>query len=90
MDDSIENLVLDCVQRRVSVPEITVTLDSNLGEIEIDSIDFIEIIFEIEEKLDIEVDYNANEQDNIQTVRDMCDKVAEMVEKYGSDKSAAS
>lgn len=64
----------------------TLTAATELGSIGIDSFDFVEIIFKLEETYGIDIDYNANKTfSDIKTIGDLA---AEVV-KQASAKTAA-
>lgn len=86
MSDTIEALVVECVKRHSGDTKVPITPNTALQDLEIESLDFIEIVFDLEEALDIDIEYNANEADEILTVRDLFGKVTEMVEKQGAKK----
>tara|TARA_R100000315_G_scaffold62063_2_gene42143 strand:+ start:454 stop:693 length:240 start_codon:yes stop_codon:yes gene_type:complete len=76
----LENLarqkVLDILSART---EHTVTPDSTLLDLEIESLEIVEVIFEIEEQLNIEMPYNANQEKDYQTVEDVLTVVERLV-----------
>lgn len=77
---NLENLarqkVLDILSART---EHTVTPDSTLLDLEIESLEIVEVIFEIEEQLNIEMPYNANQEKDYQTVEDVLTVVERLV-----------
>lgn len=87
MSKDIEALVVECVQRHGGETKVPITLDTPLQDLEIESLDFIEIIFDLEEALDIDIHYNANEAETMETVKDLAAKVVEMVEKNKTGKA---
>ena len=53
-----------------------------LIDLDIQSLDLAEIIFDLEDEFDIEIDMNAaTAWDNLKTVSDVADSVAEMIAK---------
>ena len=76
----LENLarqkVIDILAART---EHTVTPDSTLLDLEIESLEVVEVIFEIEEQLNIEMPYNANQEKDYQTVEDVLTVVERLV-----------
>jgi acyl carrier protein len=89
MHKSIEELVLGSVHRHVRDKDAKIDLDTRLADIDVESLEFVEIVFELEEGLDIEIDYNANDREQILTVRQLCDKVAAMAKKNAPGDSGA-
>ncbi|WP_193174364.1 phosphopantetheine-binding protein [Oricola nitratireducens] len=60
----------------------TIKPDTALTDLDIQSLDLAEIIFDLEDEYDIEIDMNAaTAWDNLKTVSDVAHSVAEMVAK---------
>jgi acyl carrier protein len=79
----IEQKVLDIVAKECRLDRATLTLDSRIEDLKIESIDLMQTIFQIEEAFDI---YVPQEGDNFKltTLRDVTDAVARLVaEKQG-------
>ena len=81
MSESIETLVIECVRRHAGNKELEITSETALLDLEVESLDFVEIVFDLEEALDIDIEYNANDVESILTVKDLCAKVTAMSEK---------
>lgn len=86
MSEAIESRVIECVRSHSGENPKPIEPETALRDLEIESIDFVEIIFDLEEAFDIDIEYNANEAETIVTVRDLAAKVAEMVEKQSAGK----
>lgn len=86
MSEAIETRVIECVMRHCGDNPEPIEPETALRDLEIESIDFVEIIFDLEEAFDIDIEYNANEAETIVTVRDLAAKVVEMVEKQSAGK----
>ena len=84
MSESIEALVIECVRRHAGNKELEIKPETALLDLEVESLDFVEIVFDLEEALDIDIEYNANDVESILTVKDLCAKVAEMSEKQSA------
>lgn len=88
---SVENDVLDIIAKQGNVDRAKLSRDAALTELEIQSLDVVEIVFAIEEKFDITVPYNANDPSGanagiaFKTVGDVVDAVQKLVD----DKTAA-
>ena len=55
-----------------------------LSDLDIQSLDLAEIIFDLEDEFDIEIEMNtASAWDNLKTIGDVADAVAELVAKGG-------
>jgi nodulation protein F len=60
----------------------TIKPDTALTDLDIQSLDLAEIIFDLEDEYDIEIDMNAaTAWDNLKTVSDVAHSVAKMVAK---------
>ena len=58
---TIENEIIDMITKRVrSVAPAPVTLGSTLDELGLESLDVIEMAFDLEERFNIEIPFNAN------------------------------
>ena len=60
-----------------------VTRETEIADLGIDSFAVVEIIYEVEEKLGVEVPFNANENPfgDMKTVGDLIDALAELINK---------
>lgn len=77
---TVESEILEIVADKVSVDKALVTRDARMEDLEIESLDIVEIIFAIEEKYDIEVPYNANSSDDeFETIGDVITAVEAVV-----------
>ncbi len=76
MENLARQKVLDILSART---QHTVTADSTLLDLEIESLEIVEVIFEIEEQLNIEMPYNANQEKDYQTVEDVLTVVERLV-----------
>lgn len=77
---TVESEILEIVADKVSVDKALVTRDAKMEDLEIESLDIVEIIFAIEEKYDIEVPYNANSSDDeFETIGDVITAVEAVV-----------
>ncbi len=53
--------VLEIIAKQAKVEPAQVTVETDLAEIGLESLDTIELIFALEEKFNIEIPYNAND-----------------------------
>lgn len=76
----IESKVLDIVAKECRLDRESLTLDSRIEDLKIESIDLMQTIFQIEEAFDI---YVPQENENFQmtTLRDVTDAVTKLVEE---------
>ena len=61
MLDEIEKTIVRILAQQALIPEIDITLESNLTDLGLDSLSVVEIIFSLEETFDITIPFNANE-----------------------------
>jgi acyl carrier protein len=59
--DAITEAVRQIISKELKIPLDRLAPDTALQEFNIESLDFIEIIFKLEEQFDISIPYNANE-----------------------------
>lgn len=58
---TIESDIFDIVATQAKIDRATLTRDTKLSELDLQSIDIIELIFAIEDKFDISVPYSPND-----------------------------
>ena len=59
--EAITEEVRQIISKELNIPLETLTPDTALRELGVESLDLIEIIFALEDKFDISIPYNANE-----------------------------
>ena len=70
--------ILDIVAQKASIERGKLTLDASLADLQVSSLDMVEVIFALEDKFGIELPFNANTNaDDLKTLGD----VVAMVEK---------
>jgi acyl carrier protein len=78
-----EHDVFELIATQAKVDPATLARDTKLADLNLQSIDVVELVFAIEEKFDIEVPYGAGGQDaagiSFQTAGDVVDAVARLV-----------
>jgi acyl carrier protein len=68
------------IAKRLPPARQNLALEDRLDELGIDSIDAVEMVFDLEEKFDIEIPYNANDgQPALQTVGEIIDAITGLV-----------
>jgi acyl carrier protein len=81
---SVESDVYDIIAEKSAVDRSRLQRDAKLADLEIESLDVVEIIFAVEEKFDIHVPYNANDQEmEFETVGDVIDAVQKLIDEKG-------
>jgi acyl carrier protein len=77
--------VLEIIAKQAKVEPAAVSRDTKLADLNLESLDTIELIFALEEKFDIEIPYNANEANsagiNFTTAGDVIDAVAKFLDE---------
>lgn len=79
----IEHAVIDIIAKEGSVPRDKVTLDATLQDLDVHSLDGVQIIFAIEDKFDIVVP-EEQAQHATGTVRQLVDGVIQLVAAKGA------
>lgn len=77
MSETIEERVLKVIAKTQRIPLDKVTVDSSFEELGMDSMDSINILFDLESEFDIEIDDEKAKQ--IRTVREMVDGIQQLV-----------
>jgi acyl carrier protein len=77
--------IIEVVGKQAKADPATITRDTELADLNLESLDTIELIFALEEKFDIEIPYNANEAGSagisFTSVGDVIDAVSKLIEK---------
>ena len=80
---NIDNDIFDIVAKQAKVDRATLKRDTHLSELDLQSIDIIELIFAIEDKFDISVPYSPNDLNSagisFETVGDLIEAVERLV-----------
>ena len=79
---SVESAIFKIIAEKAAVERKKIVSDASLKELEIESLDVVEIIFAIEENFDIHVPFNANDQDlEFETVGDVVKAVENLIQE---------
>ncbi|HAA91393.1 MAG TPA: acyl carrier protein [Rhodospirillaceae bacterium] len=82
---SVESDIFEIIAEKAAVARDKIVGTASLQELEIESLDVVEIIFAIEEKFDIHVPFNANDQElEFDTVSDVVKAVEALIAESGS------
>jgi acyl carrier protein len=88
----IESDVLDIISKQAKVERATLTRRTSLAELNIQSLDLVEIVFALEDKFDLEVPYNANDPKSagvsFENVGDVIDGIAKLIAARDARKTA--
>ena len=77
MSDEIAQRVMKVMATSKRIPLETVTIDAELTQLNIDSMDAVEILFALENEFDINIPDDEVRQ--VRTVRQMCEGVERLV-----------
>ena len=74
--------IIQLISEKTEIPAEDITVETALEDIDIESLDLVEIIMEVEDIYDIEINMNAVEAwDKMNNVGDLVASVNEMLEK---------
>ena len=80
MPNDIETSTIALIAKAGEIEPGNITRETELSELEIDSLALTEIVMEIEDQNDIEIDLNTSEAwESLKTVGDMVDMVKKLV-----------
>ena len=83
--DEVATKVIDILKKHMKEPRDDISLDTQLTDLKIESLDLAMIVFDIEDGFGIEIPYNANEATtagiNFTTAGDVIDAVAKLVDE---------
>lgn len=70
-----DELLLDIFRRHSQSEPKNLSMDSTIDELDIDSLAMVEIVFELEDRLEVDIDFNAHEFeiDNSTSLRGLSD-----------------
>jgi acyl carrier protein len=81
----VKNAVLKAIRLKAGEHSGDIGRNTALEDLKIDSLDMVEIIFDIEQELDVSISYNANDTSaalntQLKTVGDVCDYIQDKVD----------
>jgi acyl carrier protein len=86
-----ESDILEIVAKQAKVDSATLKRDTRLSELDLQSIDIVELLFAIEDKFDISVPYNASDVNaagiSFETVGDLIDAVERLIAEQHASKA---
>jgi len=85
MSDSIQDRVLKIIANTRRIPLESVRPDSSFEELGIDSLDRLNILFDLESEFDIEID--DEEAKKVQNIPEMIAGITQLVDAKGSPES---
>ncbi len=78
--DDVAGKITDILKKYMKEPSKSISLETPLSELDIESLDLAMIVFDIEDTFGVEIPYNANEEvDEFQTVCSVVDIVRSLV-----------
>ncbi|MFO1506100.1 MAG: acyl carrier protein [Lysobacterales bacterium] len=80
---SIEDTVLDIIARETRVPRERITLDSTLKDLDVQSLDAVQVIFEIEDHYKIELP-DRDPNFDVESVRGLVQAVEKLIAAKGA------
>ena len=78
----VKSGVIEIITKKKRVDKPTVELSDKLQDLGLESLDAVEMIFDLEEKFDIQIPYNANTNNprtEFQTVGDVVNAIEKLV-----------
>jgi acyl carrier protein len=86
MSDDLIQRVLKVISTSKRIPPETVTIDSDFAQLNIDSMDAVEILFALENEFDISIPDDAVR--GVRNVRQMCEGIDSLIVKSITDKAS--
>ena len=78
--DEVETKIVEILKKNMREPPESITMDTPLSELDIESLDLAVIVFDIEDTFGIEIPYNANEEvEDFATVGSVVEKVKAII-----------
>jgi acyl carrier protein len=88
MSDTVAQKVIAAIAKTKKIPAETITLDSTLDELKIDSLDGLNLFFDLEETLDISIpDDKAMTMRNVREIVDGIERLVAQKSEPGSTPS---
>lgn len=88
--DDVATKIVEILKKNMKEPPESISLETPLSELDIESLDLAVIVFDIEDTFGIEIPYNANEEvEDFATVGSVVDKVKSIVSETGTSGAAA-
>ncbi|MDH3234253.1 MAG: acyl carrier protein [Alphaproteobacteria bacterium] len=84
----VESKIREIIAKEAQIDASKLTLDANLADLEIESIDLVSIIYNIEEEYDIYIPQD-DEQFKLDTFRDVVDGVNDLIASKGAEPSSS-
>lgn len=89
MEDVAEKIIT-ILKKNMKEPPETISLDTKLSDLEIESLDLAVIVFDIEDSFGIQIPYNANEEmTDFSTVGSVVERVSALISSKDGAAGAA-
>ena len=72
--------VIEIISKKVRIQKPDIGLDDRLEDLGFESLDAVEMIFDLEEKFDVQIPYNANQQTELGSVGDIVRAIEQLVQ----------
>ena len=89
MSDSVDNEVLDILARHTQLERDKITLSTEMDSIGVDSLTMVEIIYDLEERYDIDIpdpDFVGDQSKQFKTPADVVRVVKELIQQQMNTK----
>jgi nodulation protein F len=88
--DEVASKIVEILKKNMKNPPETISMDTKLSDLEIESLDLAVIVFDIEDSFGIEIPYNANEEvEDFATVGSVVERVRQLVSNSDTSGAAA-
>lgn len=77
--------IIDILFSKMRGGQIRPTVNARLSDLGIKSMDFLDVIFAIEEKFDISIPYNSDTATKLTTVQALVDEVTTLISKKNAN-----
>lgn len=81
-DEELQNKIFDIVAKEARLDRDKLSLDQNLAELNIESLDMVQILFGLEDTFDIYVPQD-DDSFKLETMRDVVDGVKKLIAEKG-------
>ncbi len=88
--DEVADKIIAILKKNMKNPPETISMDTKLSDLEIESLDLAVIVFDIEDTFGIQIPYNANEEvQDFATVGSVVERVKSIIAEKGATGAAA-
>ncbi|MCB1514589.1 MAG: acyl carrier protein [Hyphomicrobiaceae bacterium] len=88
--DDVATKIIEILKKHMKEPRDDISLSTPLTDLKIESLDLAMIVFDIEDRFQIEIPYNANEDvEDFKTVGSVVDRVKALISQNSASADAA-